>query len=64
MFSNIVIIYLMKIKESFLININKFDLFYDNDFVEEVFYCFVSGVFNVLCLFDKLFYIKFIMFRS
>lgn len=37
----------MKTKESPLTNTNKFDLLHDNDFVEEVFYCPVSGAPNV-----------------
>lgn len=54
----------MKTKESPLTNTNKFDLLHDNDFVEEVFYCPVSGAPNVLCLLDKSFHIKLTMSRS
>lgn len=44
MFSNTATTHLMKTKESPLTNTNKFDLLHNNDFVEEVFYCPVSGV--------------------
>lgn len=47
MFSNTATTHLMKTKESPLTNTNKFDLLHDNDFVEEVFYCPVSGAPNV-----------------
>ena len=64
MFSNTATTHLMKTKESPLTNTNKIDLLHDNDFVEEVFYCPVSGAPNVLCLLDKSFHIKLTMSRS